>query len=158
MNIREFIKERRTEEGLSQIDLAADADLASLGTVSNIERGAKPIKLREISQIFRALGHENMEVIVSGGEYKKTIFDLDNGLCGHRVKEIRKDLKLKQANVAAAVGVKQSTVAQIEQKKDIKFIQFARYMSAMGLKSEIVIYPHQKQPFLSFVFSGEDAT
>jgi len=158
MNIREFIKERRTEEGLSQIDLAADADLVSLGTVSNIERGAKPIKLREINRILWALGYESMVTVVSGDEYKKTILDLDDGLCGHRVREIRKDLKLKQADVAATVGVKQSTVAQIERKKDIKFSQFDRYMRAMGLTGGIVICSRSEKPSLSIVFFGEDAT
>lgn len=57
MEVRNVVKERRKELGISQVDLAEMSGL-SLGTIKNIERGEGNPSYETISRILEVLGME----------------------------------------------------------------------------------------------------
>jgi y4mF family transcriptional regulator len=56
-NISRFIKERRTQAGLTQADLAAKAGVG-LRFVRDLEQGKKTLRLDKVNQILGLFGHE----------------------------------------------------------------------------------------------------
>lgn len=57
MEVRNVVKERRKELGISQVDLAEMSGL-SLATIKNIERGEGNPSYETISRILEVLGME----------------------------------------------------------------------------------------------------
>ncbi len=64
----------------------------------------------------------------------------------HSLGEVRRAMAFTQAQLADAMGIKQSSVAQMEQRADLLLSTLRRYVEAMGGEMKIVLSFPDRQP------------
>ncbi|MDX2128413.1 MAG: type II toxin-antitoxin system Y4mF family antitoxin [Chloroherpetonaceae bacterium] len=67
MTIKEFVKAKRKEAGLTQSEMAYKAGVG-LRFVRELERGKKTLRLDKVNQILKLFGHEAGPVKMKRGE------------------------------------------------------------------------------------------
>lgn len=101
--IGERIRALRTEQGISQNELADKVGLTSKTTICKIENGERCLTLKNLKPFADALG-VNINYIMNGTESEEIASTNDLDAFGERIKKRRKELNLSQEQLAYMVG------------------------------------------------------
>ena len=108
------LKEIRKSQGFRQEDLASYCEVSDR-TVRNIEQGAAGTKSRFIFTITQELG---LKLFVCGKDSEEYQWVDCFKTLGQKIKQVRKQQKIRQEDLAAIVGCQHTILGKIERGDD----------------------------------------
>jgi transcriptional regulator with XRE-family HTH domain len=108
------LKEIRKSQGFRQEDVAAYCGISDR-TVRNIEQGAAGTKSRFIFTIAQELG---LKLFVCGKSKEEHQWIDSFQALGQKIKQVRKQQKIRQEDLAAIVGCQHTILGKIERGDD----------------------------------------
>ncbi len=125
MDYMNVIEDLRKYEGISQIEIAKILNI-SKSTYSNYKRYDRTMPLEHINKLANFF-NISIDYIFGLSQVKNYLIinnDLNKGVIGKNIQQLRKDKKITQQKLAEIMGTTQSTISAYEKGDTLILTQF----------------------------------